>query len=144
MEKNDSINVIRTAIDKGRPSTTDIVPGTVLHHFLYKSRANVQFTMSTYDPDFSSISRRRRFALIPLSFTILNQYHPTTNIHPTIQTPFNIQQPTRQHPRQTHTRQSPPLRLPIGQFVRLGYPGLRALLRRGTECQSQCACSECE
>lgn len=62
MEKSDSINVIKNAIDKGRPSTTDIVPGTVLHHFLYKSRANVQFTMSSYDPDFSSTSRRRRFA----------------------------------------------------------------------------------
>lgn len=62
MEKSDSINVIKDAIDKGRPSTTDIVPGTVLHHFLYKSRANVQFTMSSYDPDFSSISRRRRLA----------------------------------------------------------------------------------
>ncbi|KAI9926732.1 hypothetical protein ASPWEDRAFT_177258 [Aspergillus wentii DTO 134E9] len=60
MEKNDSINVIRAAINKGRSTTTDIVPGTVLHHFLYKSRANVQFTMSSLDPEFSSISRRRR------------------------------------------------------------------------------------
>ncbi|KAL5343621.1 trafficking protein Mon1-domain-containing protein [Aspergillus crustosus] len=60
MEKNGSIRIIREAINKGRPNTTDIVPGTVLHHFLYKSRANVQFTMSSYNPDFLSISRRRR------------------------------------------------------------------------------------
>ncbi|OJJ85855.1 guanine nucleotide exchange factor MON1 [Aspergillus glaucus CBS 516.65] len=60
LEKTKSIKIIKTAVDKGRPSTTDIVPGTVLHHFLYKSKANVQFTMSSFDPDFSSNSRRRR------------------------------------------------------------------------------------
>ncbi|KAL5000372.1 trafficking protein Mon1-domain-containing protein [Aspergillus recurvatus] len=60
MEKNGSIDIIKEAIDKGRPSTTDIVPGSVLHHFVYKSRANVQFTMSSYVPEFSSITRRRR------------------------------------------------------------------------------------
>ncbi|RHZ58533.1 guanine nucleotide exchange factor MON1 [Aspergillus thermomutatus] len=59
LEKNSSIKIIKEAIDRGRPTTTDIVPGTVLHHFLYKSRANVQFTMSSYDPEFTSISRRR-------------------------------------------------------------------------------------
>ncbi|KAJ5129651.1 uncharacterized protein N7515_005690 [Penicillium bovifimosum] len=60
MEKSGSLREIKTAIDKGRPATTDIVPGTVLHHFLYKSRANVQFTMSSYAPEFSSVTRRRR------------------------------------------------------------------------------------
>ncbi|RDW78549.1 guanine nucleotide exchange factor MON1 [Aspergillus mulundensis] len=60
MEKNGSIKIIKEAIHKGRPSTTDIVPGSVLHHFVYKSRANVQFTMSSYEPEFSSIPRRRR------------------------------------------------------------------------------------
>ncbi|PYH46543.1 guanine nucleotide exchange factor MON1 [Aspergillus saccharolyticus JOP 1030-1] len=60
MEKNGSIKIIKEAIDRGRPSPTDIVPGTVIHHFLYKSRANVQFTMSSYDPEFSTVSRRRR------------------------------------------------------------------------------------
>ncbi|KAL2870771.1 guanine nucleotide exchange factor MON1 [Aspergillus lucknowensis] len=60
MEKNGSIKIIKEAITKGRPSTTDIVPGTVLHHFVYKSRANVQFAMSSYNPEFSSALRRRR------------------------------------------------------------------------------------
>ncbi|KAB8201880.1 Trafficking protein Mon1 [Aspergillus parasiticus SU-1] len=60
LEKDGSLKIMKEAIDKGRPKTTDIVPGTVLHHFLYKSRGNVQFTMSSYEPDFSSVSRRRR------------------------------------------------------------------------------------
>ncbi|WEW58022.1 Vacuolar fusion protein mon1 [Emydomyces testavorans] len=60
MEKNGSKKIIRTAIEKGRPSTTDIIPGTVLRHFLYKSKSNVQFIMSSYSPDFDSLSARRR------------------------------------------------------------------------------------
>ncbi|KAJ5287396.1 Vacuolar fusion protein mon1 [Penicillium angulare] len=64
MEKNGSLKIIKAAIDQGRPATTDIVPGSVLHHFLYKSRANVQFTMSSFNPTFSSVSRRRRLMSI--------------------------------------------------------------------------------
>ncbi|CAI7643620.1 unnamed protein product [Penicillium manginii] len=60
LQKNGSLQVIKAAVDQGRPVTTDIVPGTVLRHFLYKSRANVQFTMSSYAPEFTSVSRRRR------------------------------------------------------------------------------------
>ncbi|KAJ5776477.1 uncharacterized protein N7511_001488 [Penicillium nucicola] len=60
MENNGSLKEIKTAIDNGRPATTDIDSATVLHHFLYKSRANVQFTMSSYSPEFSSLTRRRR------------------------------------------------------------------------------------
>ncbi|KAJ5669701.1 hypothetical protein N7462_010771 [Penicillium macrosclerotiorum] len=64
MEKIGSLEVITSAIDHGRPVTTDIVPGTVLHHFMYKSRANVQFTVSSFSPEFDSISRRRRLMSI--------------------------------------------------------------------------------
>ncbi|OQE26450.1 hypothetical protein PENSTE_c005G10429 [Penicillium steckii] len=60
LRKNGSLKVIKSAVDQGRPLTTDIVPRTVLRHFLYKSRANVQFTMSSYAPEFTSVSRRRR------------------------------------------------------------------------------------
>ncbi|OAX79297.1 hypothetical protein ACJ72_06386 [Emergomyces africanus] len=60
MAKNGSISVIKAAIEKGRPTTTDIVPGTVLRHFLYKSKANVQFSMASYYPDFPTIVERRR------------------------------------------------------------------------------------
>lgn len=61
LEKNGSMEIIKAAVRKGRPSTTDIVPGTQLRHFLYKSRANVQFTMPSFSPDFSSLLARRRY-----------------------------------------------------------------------------------
>ncbi|KAJ6135117.1 hypothetical protein N7512_000277 [Penicillium capsulatum] len=71
MERNGMLNIISTAIDQGRPAPGDILPGTVLHHFLYKSRANVQFTMSSYETEFSSVSRRRRL------MSIYNSLHST-------------------------------------------------------------------
>ncbi|OJJ50163.1 hypothetical protein ASPZODRAFT_13253 [Penicilliopsis zonata CBS 506.65] len=60
MEKNESIKIIKAAIEKGRPIVGDIVPGIPLHHFIYKSRANVQFTASSYEPEFSEVSKRQR------------------------------------------------------------------------------------
>ncbi|KAL8771861.1 MAG: hypothetical protein Q9209_002799 [Squamulea sp. 1 TL-2023] len=60
LEKNGSMAIIRTAIQKGRPAATDIVPGTVLHHFIYKSRANVQFVMPCYEPHFTTLFARRK------------------------------------------------------------------------------------
>jgi hypothetical protein len=60
LEKNGSMQIIKNAVRIGRPSTTDIVPGTQLRHFLYKSRANVQFTMPSFSPHFSSLLARRR------------------------------------------------------------------------------------
>ncbi|KAL8911743.1 MAG: hypothetical protein Q9171_003135 [Xanthocarpia ochracea] len=63
LEKNGSMDIIRTAIRRGRFAATDIVPGTVLHHFIYKSRANVQFVMPSYEPHFTTLLARRRNAL---------------------------------------------------------------------------------
>lgn len=63
MEKNGCVQVIKDAISQNRPAPSDIVPDTVVRHFLYKSRANVQFTMSSYAPEFASVSRRR--GLVP-------------------------------------------------------------------------------
>lgn len=60
LEKNGSMQIIKTAVSQGRPNTTDIVPGTQVRHFLYKSRANVQFTMPSFSPRFSSLIARRR------------------------------------------------------------------------------------
>ena len=60
LEKNGSMDIIKSAIRHGRLSTTDIVPGTQLRHFLYKSRANVQFTMPSFTPYYSSLLDRRR------------------------------------------------------------------------------------
>jgi hypothetical protein len=64
LEKNGSMNIIKAAVQAGRPSTTDIVPGTQLRHFLYKSRANVQFTMPSFSPHFSSLLARRRYVAL--------------------------------------------------------------------------------
>ena len=42
LEKNGSVQIIKTAVRVGRPNISDIVPGTQLRHFLFKSRPNVQ------------------------------------------------------------------------------------------------------
>lgn len=61
MEKNGSMDIIKKAVRQGRPSTTDIVPGTQLQHFLYKSRANVQFSMPSFGPHYNTLIARRRY-----------------------------------------------------------------------------------
>jgi hypothetical protein len=60
LEKNGSMGIITAAVRSGRPPTTDIVPGSQLRHFLYKSRSNVQFTMPSFAPYFRSPIGRRR------------------------------------------------------------------------------------
>lgn len=59
LTSNGAMTLIKTAACRGRPSATDILPGTVLRHFLYKSRANVQFIMPAYDPHFPTLIARR-------------------------------------------------------------------------------------
>lgn len=76
LHKNGSLDIIKNAVRAGRPSTTDIVPGTQLRHFLYKSRANVQFTTSSYGPHFNSLLSHRRYAL-PLSNHTLRTHQLT-------------------------------------------------------------------
>ena len=64
LEKNGGMDVIRASVRRGRVSCTDIVPGTVIRHFLYKSRANVQFTMPSAEQDFGTpIAWRRLMTL---------------------------------------------------------------------------------
>lgn len=72
LEANGSMAVLRAAVRRGRPAATDIVPGTVLRHFLYKSRAHVQFSMPAYDPHFSTLLARRK---------LLSLYH---SLHATV------------------------------------------------------------
>ncbi|KAF2144583.1 uncharacterized protein K452DRAFT_284909 [Aplosporella prunicola CBS 121167] len=59
LEKNGSMAHIKTAVKRGRLACTDIAPGTVLRHFIYKSRGNVQFTMPSYEPHFKTALDRR-------------------------------------------------------------------------------------
>ncbi|KAF9879216.1 vacuolar fusion protein mon1 [Colletotrichum karsti] len=61
--------IIQAAARTGRSKTVDIAPGGQISHFLYKSRANVQFSMSALDPVFSSLIPRRRL------MTLYHQLH---------------------------------------------------------------------
>ncbi len=66
LDQNGSMSLIKAAVRAGRPLATDIIPGTVLRHFLYKSKANVQFVMPSYEPDFTTLLTHRR---------LLSTYH---------------------------------------------------------------------
>jgi vacuolar fusion protein MON1 len=64
-----SLNIIRAAVKLGRPKVADIAPGSPISHFLYKSRANVQFSMSSLEPLFEGLLARRRL------MTLYHQLH---------------------------------------------------------------------
>lgn len=69
LDQNGSLEIIKNAVRQGRPTTTDVVPGTQLRHFLYKSRANVQFVMSSFQPHFGGLVAHRRYVFFsPLVF----------------------------------------------------------------------------
>lgn len=50
LKRNGHLDIIRTATKAGRPRVTSVAPGSQISHFLYKSRANVQFCMSSLEP----------------------------------------------------------------------------------------------
>lgn len=60
LEKVGSIKIIEDAVSRGRYTTTDVLSNTIIRHFLYKSRANVQFTMPSFEPHFYTVIARRR------------------------------------------------------------------------------------
>lgn len=60
LAKNGNLDVIRSAVRAGRPRMAQIVLGSPMSHFLYKSRANVQFCMAALEPPFDAIAERRR------------------------------------------------------------------------------------
>jgi hypothetical protein len=57
LKSSNLISHITAAVSRYKP--IDIIPGTPIRHFLYKSRQNVQFTM----PDWGKINRRRIMTL---------------------------------------------------------------------------------
>ncbi|KAF2663465.1 vacuolar fusion protein MON1 [Microthyrium microscopicum] len=64
MSKNGSYNILKNCVKRRRLSCSDIVPGSPLKHFLYKSKTNVQFAMPSFDPLFADeISKRRLLTL---------------------------------------------------------------------------------
>jgi len=74
--KNGSLNIIKTATRKGHASCSDLVPGTILKHFLYKSRGNVQFVMPSFEPHFHGLVARRK--LMSLYQTLHESIHSRT------------------------------------------------------------------
>lgn len=80
--RNRSMLVIHAAVQAGRPEPTDIVPGTVLRHFLYKSKGNVQFFMPSFSPHFEGLSKRRH--LLSLYHTLhasVHAKHAAVKVH---------------------------------------------------------------
>lgn len=66
LETSQLLSTLNTAVAKGHAPCSEIVPGTVLRHFLYKSRANVQFVQPSFSPHFTTPLARRK---------LLNLYH---------------------------------------------------------------------
>jgi len=60
LARNRSLHIIQKAVQTGRPSPGEIVPGTVIRHFLYKSKGNVQFCMPSYLPHYETLNQRRQ------------------------------------------------------------------------------------
>ncbi|KAK2066490.1 hypothetical protein P8C59_000304 [Phyllachora maydis] len=54
LSRNGSLAVIVNAARDGRPTVAAVAPGAPLSHFIYKSRANVQFCMSSLSPMFEA------------------------------------------------------------------------------------------
>lgn len=69
LRRNGSMKVIHRAVQNGRPLPTDIVPGTVLRHFLYKSKGNVQFFMPSFEAQINDLQSRRQL------FSIYHELH---------------------------------------------------------------------
>ncbi|PTB65402.1 DUF254-domain-containing protein [Trichoderma citrinoviride] len=73
LAKNGSLAIIRDAARAGRPSMAQIAPGSPICHFLFKSRANVQFCMSALEPAFGHVVKRRRL------MTVYHELHAATH-----------------------------------------------------------------
>ncbi|KAI1820778.1 vacuolar fusion protein MON1 [Xylaria intraflava] len=60
LKRKGLLDLIKTAAAKGRPAVTEIAPGTHISHFLFKSKANVQFFMPSLQPTFNNLVSHRR------------------------------------------------------------------------------------
>lgn len=78
LRKNGHLNTMRAAIRDGRPLVTDIVPGTPISHFMYKSRANVQFAMAALEPAFGEKGKPDMLARRRL-MTVYHQVHASAH-----------------------------------------------------------------
>ena len=77
-----SMRLIQAALHAGRPSPTDIVPGTGVRHFLFKSRGNVQFFMPSLSPHYDRFDRRRQLMTIyHCLHASIHAKHATVKVH---------------------------------------------------------------
>ncbi|KAI5866973.1 vacuolar fusion protein MON1 [Durotheca rogersii] len=72
LKKKGHLDLIKSAAQHGRATMSEIAPRSHVSHFLFKSRANVQFCMPSWEPTFSSLVARRR---------LMSLYH---HLHATI------------------------------------------------------------
>ncbi|KAI2614683.1 vacuolar fusion protein MON1 [Hypoxylon fragiforme] len=72
LKKKGHLDIIKAAAQQGRPKLNDIAPSTHVSHFLFKSRANVQFCMPSLLPRFGNLISHRR---------LMSLYH---NLHATL------------------------------------------------------------
>jgi vacuolar fusion protein MON1 len=71
LKRKGSLDIIKTAASQGRPKLSEIAPTTQISHFLFKSKANVQFCMPALEPAFRDLVSHRR---------LMSLYH---NLHAT-------------------------------------------------------------
>jgi vacuolar fusion protein MON1 len=79
--RNRSLRTIRDAIQVGRPLPTDIVAGTVLRHFLFKSKANVQFCMPSLAHYETPRLRRRLLSVYHELHASIHTKHASVKVH---------------------------------------------------------------
>lgn len=81
LTRTQSLRVIQDAIQLGRPQPTDIVPGTALRHFLYKSKANVQFYMPSLAQYDNPRLRRRLLSVYHELHASVHAKHASVKVH---------------------------------------------------------------
>ncbi|RMZ83304.1 hypothetical protein DV738_g1165, partial [Chaetothyriales sp. CBS 135597] len=82
MRRNRSIGIVQRAVQAGRLQPTDIVPGTVLRHFLFKSKPNVQFFMPSLSPHFDDLNQRRQLMTVyHLLHASVHAKHAAVKVH---------------------------------------------------------------
>lgn len=60
LEKKKYLELIKTAARKGRATISEVSPGAHISHFVFKSKANVQFAMSSLEPTFGALVHHRK------------------------------------------------------------------------------------
>jgi vacuolar fusion protein MON1 len=84
--RNQSLRIIQDAIQIGRPLPTDVVPGTVLRHFLYKSKGHVQFCMPSFAQYETLRLRRRLLSLYHELQASVHTKHASVKVHHSVST----------------------------------------------------------